>query len=577
MKSGLLISQIGYDLHSPMRVVFRATERSALDDAAVIKILPESNLRAGEREMPWRYWGECWGDHWWCADFTGLPTGDYTASMVETATGASFREPFVVARHRLWDQTVSMVGVEQFEERARRARAQTGWKDCGSTLRELCSHASSILGLCELVLRSTDWLASDDYRRLLDQIVHGCDYLAACQNKAEDLGLPFGSFVHELTHSPNLVPADAAQGGLALAMASRLVFESHPQKSQEFIKRARATYAFLQTEAAGFPPDGFSALNHGAPDDFLPAGQLMTRELLMRMWFAVEMWISGGDKRHQDDAVGLAREILERQIPAGSDGSPELHGHFRTFPDAAFAEKSNVHHHVGHDTGAIFPSPIMPFFEMIARWTDHADCGRWQKAVRDFGYGYFLPASRRNPFLLMPSGDFGDEGILTFCGPWHGINVSYAWWAILACRLEGATGDAEFRGIAVANLQWIAGLNAGLAEGMFESCIGFHPDIPPDRFLPFSMIEGIGHRSVKGWSDIKGSIVNGFSVNPQFHLTEPATRENDRPREFTDEDWIPPAAAWVAALASLREIQFYHDSKMRQRSGVSAAEVSAGD
>lgn len=564
MTSGLLISQIGYDLNSPIRMVFRSDSRDAIAVGESLEIEPKDSGEKSSRQIAWSYWGECWGSHWWVADASGLPAGSYRASCSSREGRPERSESFQVGSYQLWDSTVLSVGVDQFETRAQRARAQVGWKDCGSNLRELCSHAASILGLCELALRSADWLSSQDYQRVLEQIVHGCDYLAACQRKAEDLDLPYGAFVHELAHAPSMVPADTAQGGLALAMASRVVFESHPEKSREYIKRARAAYSFLQTDAAGYPPDGFSVLNHGAPEDFRPSGQLMTRELLMRLWFTVEMWVSGGDRRHQDTAVRLAREIMDRQVAADSSGESELYGHFRTYADQDFTEKSNVHHHMGHDTGAIFPAPIMPFFEMVSRWVDHPDVELWRETIRNFGQGYYLPASRQNPFLLMPSGEFGKEGLLTFCGPWHGINVSYAWWAILGCRFEGMGADPQYREIAVANLQWIAGLNAGLTAGMFGSCIGFHPDIDPDCYLSFSMIEGIGERSVTGWSDIKGSIVNGFSVNPQFTLTEPATKENDQPREFTDEDWIPPAAAWVAALANLREMQFYHDAKLQQ-------------
>ncbi len=555
-RAGLLLSQIGYDLHSPMRAVYRSTCPDALSPNATFTVQAMDEAM-GSPVKP-GYWGECWGDHWWTLDFSGLAAGDYRLVLADEGSDLLVEEPFSVAENLLWHRTFQTVGVEQFERRADWARAQVGWKDCGSNLRELCSHAASVIGLCEMAIRSPDWIAPANYRRIVDQIVHGCAYIVACQDKASALGLPDGSFVHELTQSPLLVPANAAQGGLALAMASRVIYESHPERSGDFLQRSRRTYAFVQSDESGFPPEGFSALNHGAPADFRPDGGLMTRELMMRLWFAVEMWISGGATEYQNDALALTEQIMARQIRK-DQAEGGLYGHFRTFADQAFSEKANIHHHVGHDTGAIFPCPLMPLLEMIGRWYDHPDVERWKQTVHDFAYGHLLPACRTNPFNLLPSGYFIGEGVLAFCGPWHGINVSYTWLAVLACRLEAFTGDKDFRDLAVANLQWIAGLNAGLAPGMFESCITFRPELPDDRYVPFSMIEGIGNRSALGWSKIPGSIVNGFSVNPQFRLEEANTKANDGPRRFTDEDWIPHAAGWLAALACLREVQFFGD------------------
>lgn len=559
-KEGLLVSQIGYDTDCPMRAVFRSTERAAIPEEARF-VLRNRDAERVIREAPVIYWGTCWHDHWWVLDFAGLKPGAYTLDIIAGNEASLHHAEVEVGDSLLWASSLRTVAIDQFEARAERARNQLGWKDCGSALRELCSHAASIIGLCELANTGGEWLSADEYRRLVDQVVQGCTYLAVCQDKAESLGLPTGIYVHDLTHAPYLIQGDTAQAALALAYASRIIFDVRPALSADYIDRARKTFRYLAANG-GRPtdPTGFSPLNHGAPEGFRPPDEPMTRDLLIRLWLDIELWISGADPIYKSDALALARVILSRQVTK-AEAEEGLYGHFRTFDSCDFTEKANIHQRLGHDTGGIFPYLLSPFIEMTKRWYDDADVSKWNQAVLDFAYGYLVPACSSNPFHLLPSGYFTDEGLLTFCGPWHGINVSYTWIAVLATQLERMTGDLIFREISVGNIQWIAGLNAGLSAGMFDSCMVFHPEIPEGEVQAYSMIEGIGRRHAVGWSKIPGSIVNGFSVNPQFTLTVPATRENDAPREFTDEDWIPHAAGWAAALANLRITKFFRESK----------------
>lgn len=560
-RQGLLYSQIGYDYRCPMRAVFRASERSDVPDDAHFTV-SGSGTSSSElvQERPLQYWGSCWGEHWWIIDFSGLEPGHYHLQVHGNSQTLAQSETIEVGLHVLWDRTIERVAIAQFEERAKRARNGIGWKDCGSNLRECTSHAISVIGLCELSFVGNEWLTPSQNQRVIAQIIHGCDYLAHCQEKAVAVGLPEGSIVHELTNSAFVVPTNTAMSAVALAFASRIVHDTAPDEAEEFMQRARRSHQYLQLHGNPFSPRGFSHLNHGAPEGYIPPREPMTRELLMRLWLAIELWISGGEDIYQEEAVELARRIISRQVTE-EQAEGGFHGHFRTFDHSPFTEKANIHHHVGHDTGGVYPFYVVPLTEMLHRWPDHPEAPVWREAVRRFAHGFFIPACQANPFHLLPSGYFRGEGLLSFCGPWHGINVSYALAAILALQLGRVTQDSALRDICVGNLQWIAGLNAGLHADMFSSCIRFAPTIPEAEVLPYSMIEGIGARSVKGWSELPGSIVNGFSVNPQFTLSVPATKENDGPHQFTDEDWIPHGAAWAAALGYLRQHQFFTDYK----------------
>ena len=551
---GLLYSQIGYDIGDPMRALIRTTEDDRVPEGtrfSVVNVESEAEVAEG----PVKYSGEIWKSHFFELDFSGIDSpGSYRISVTSSGEEIFASDAFEIGRALLFEKTVRTVALDQLEERGRRARNQKGWKDCGSDFREANSHATMIIGLCDLA-GAYDWISDSDQKRLYDQMVRGCDYLGACQDKAAEIGFPEGAVVHEIPNYMTLIPGDVAQSAVAFAKASRLLTEVYPEKSDEYLKRAIKAYEFLLNDAKPHGPAGFSAMNHGAPEDYEVPDEFMTRDLLMMMFAGVELWISG-QLRYQDSVVKLARKVMRRQVKKErSEGG--FYGHFYTFDHSDFTEKANVHHHVGHDTGATFPYYLIPFVEILGRWYDHRDAPLWRRTLEDFGYGFLLPACEKNPFRLIPEGYFKDEGILFFCGPWHGTNTSIAFGAALASKLASVLGDRRFHEIAVGNIQWIAGLNAGLTKDSFEGSVFFKAEIGEGEAVPFSQIQGVGNRSVGVWTDIPGSIANGFCVNPQFQLKVKPSAEADGPWLFSDEDWIPHAGGWLTGLTFMRQYKVY--------------------
>lgn len=554
--SGFLHSCIGYDLPDPKRAVVRGTERGHLGASPTFEVRPAeggSPVLAG----PVNYWGELWNHHWWIADFTAIrEPGAYVVAVLSDGTERHRGEPFRIGEHVLWDETVEAVGISQLEERARRARNGIGWKDCGSDWREANSHASTVIGLCDLLNIGYTWLDAGQVDRLRAQIVHGTDYLAILQDLAPRVGLPEGSLVHEIPNHMVVIPGDVAQAVVAFARAGRLVADIDRVRAADYIARAARAGDYLLDRARPHGPDGFSAFQRGLPPGTQPPADWMTRDVLMMAWGCVELW-AAGQERYQKRAVELVRRVVARQIPRerAEDG---LWGHFYAFDPPSWSEKANEHHHVGHDTGTTFPHYLVPLLEMTSRWSWHPEADAWRRCLSDFAFGYLLPACSRNPFQLLPSGVFGDEGLLVFCGPWHGVNTSIAFAATLALRLEAFTGDRRFRDIAVGNLQWIAGLHAGITAGCFrENFTLWKGSVPEGAAVPYSQVVGIGTRSVGSWTGIRGTIVNGFSTNHQFQIAVKPCREEDGPWKYTDEDWIPHGAGWVSALAHLREREFF--------------------
>ncbi|MCS6995282.1 MAG: hypothetical protein NZP74_15805, partial [Anaerolineales bacterium] len=239
--TSLLVSQIGYDLRAPMRALWRG---ALPEGGAMFRLQEESGKTVLEK--PLVFWGHCWGSDWWVADFSELTrAGTFTLTLEEDGFPAVTCPPFPVGEYHLWHSTVKTVAIEQFEQRAEQARFGNGWKDCGADMREVGSHTGALIGLLDLLNLGLEWLGREDGRRLARQIMHGCDYLVLCQQRAADLGWPPGSVVHEIPNHPVLIPQDQGQFVVALAKASRYIYELDRARGLDYLKRAAAAYEFL--------------------------------------------------------------------------------------------------------------------------------------------------------------------------------------------------------------------------------------------------------------------------------------------------------------------------------------------
>ena len=541
--SGILRSCVGYDHKDPVRLVLRS------DDGLVVRADAGWRVVDGHGSVitsgRWAAWGECWHSHWWQAEVGPLAPGSYRLEPLGVdgwLHGTS--HPFVVGEDHLWQATWRTVALDQLDSRIRKPPG--GWLDCGSHWREANSTAAQIIGLVDALDHRGNELAEADAGRLRAHVMIGCDYLAQCQDAAEG-----GALMHNLpwvyTPAPGLAipPArsDAPKAACAWAGAAAILDRHQPDKASDYRRRARLALDWF----ARTPPTqaGFVANIHGAPDGFLPS-ESMTCDLLMCLDARVRL----GD---QDPAIALADEIMARQIrpDQAEDG---LHGHFRTFASASFSEKAWIHHGGPlHDGGGTFPLHLFGFLGLLQRWGDHPRASAWRRTLDAAAFGYLLPACRANPFGLLPLGWFPGQGLIWFAGLWHGMNAAYGFAAALALDLHRLSGERGLREVAVGNLQWIAGLHAGLIAGCDLGCRVEVLHIPDGRAESASMIHRVGDRSAGTWLNIPGSICNGFATGRQFKLDVPPERAHDAPSSFTDEDWITHSGAWLSATARLKD------------------------
>ena len=99
----------------------------------------------------------------------------------------------------------------------------------------------------------------------------------------------------------------------------------------------------------------------------------------------------------------------------------------------------------------------------------------------------------------------------------------------LAAACEGVSHDPRLRQIVVGNLQWILASMPASRRRASRGCVLLARGSPEGVALPYSQIYGVGRRWTGNWTGIRGTVPNGFDVNPQFQLVVEPQREYDEP------------------------------------------------
>jgi hypothetical protein len=553
--SGLLFSQIGYEMGFPVRIIIRLPKKELLAGNAVCRLLPVSGEKKYEASC--EYWGEIWGSHWWVAQFDAMnQPGEWNAELIHNGKTVISGNGIKVAKNIFWDATVELAAADMLERRVHFTKVGAGWQDAGTLWVESPAQSAMVISLCELLEKSADRLDDSLKTRIEKQITVGCDYLVMTQKKARELGFPDGAFSHDLLgHEKDVLPNDAVKAVIALTKAANVLSVKYSGEKEKYSASAAKAYHWLMKEAKPVGDLGLSRFQRGVAEGVpIPGDEWQTRDLVSLCWASVEQW-KAGNQAAKEEAVSFASLIMERQIPEEKAESG-YYGHFREYPSMPHSEKSWIHGIVnntfGADIGGIYPNYLLPFLEMLKLWPDLKEAEKMKGTLRRFTYNYLIPACEKNPFYLVPQGIFGNEGPIWFCGTFHGTNTIYGYTAALALELANFFKEDKLKAIAYGNLQWLAGLNAGITnENVNQGCVIFSADIPEGAALPASMMCGVGNRWAGTWFQTRGVICNGFSTGKQFVYDVEPKKENDGPFSLTDEDWIPHSAGWLTGLMRL--------------------------
>lgn len=549
-QNGILSSQIGYELGSPVRVMIRSNQFEYLSKDAIFEVvnMEDESVLNGQVDK----WGKKWETNWWIADLSRIKhPGDYIVKIKNQDELFLTSDTIKVGRNLIWTKCFRTIAFDFLQSRAEQARTGKGWRDCGGDLQEFSSHMVAVDGLCDILNTNIDLLKQSEKNHIIEQIQIGSEYLAHLQDKADSLGFGIGPVVHE-DRDTDVVTGNVLKAAMIFAKVALILKPVDSQLSSEYLDRAKHAFVWIEKNGPIINKEEqiFFSSVHGAPQGASPPkDQWMTRDLVMMISAAVEIFKTG-DKEYKEKAIRLAQQVAKRQVPQG-ENEGGFYGHFYTYDDFTeygnikFTEKANIHCGAWSREGRIYnkgghyPHYLLPLIEMIKLWPSHQDSDLWHQTLHDFAYGYFLPASEESPFLILPAGYYNNEGLLYFSSWYHGHNNMYGFAASLALEFQKFFQDDRFNDIAVGNIQWITGLNYGMKKEA------------SDFYQSTSMIAGIGYRTVESWTNIPGTIINGFSASTQFKIFPPLL-EKDLPVYLDDEGYIAHSLPYLAALARFR-------------------------
>lgn len=553
--SGLLFSQIGYNLGETARVIIRMPEKKLMIESVVCNLIPSGGEKKYQSNI--NYWGKLWKSHWWIIEFTDIKEeGEWQIEIVDKGAILFRNEGFRVAKKILWESTYEWSSVDMLERRKHFSKVG-GWQDAGTLWVEGPAQSAAIISLCDLSKNESKLVDDTFLKRVYEQIVIGSDYLVKTQEQAKKNGHEEGSMCHDLLQQEKYVlPNDTVKAVVALYKSALVLPSTFTEQKEKYKAAADLGLYWLLTKAKPSGDVGFNRRQRGLSKDvIIPKDEWLTRDLICLCWAALESY-KNGNTAHKEVCIDFANKIIQRQFTE-ENREKKYFGHFREFDSLPHSQSLWIHgveKTYGADVGGIFPNYILSFFEMLTLWPEHKHAPKWKEALKRYAYGFLIPTCKQNPFFIVPLGIFGEEGPLWFTGPFHGTNTIYGYTAALALKLSKLFSEPMLKEIAIGNLQWIAGLNAGVTKESLKASVIYSEDIPENVALPSSMICDIGNRSAGTWFRTRGVVCNGFSTGTQFEMDVDPTKENDGPFSFTDEDWIPHSAAWLTGLMELNKL-----------------------
>ncbi len=388
-------SQVGYNSHLPKVAMLQHKTANYLDKKAsfsVHEMISGKEVFRSKIEAQ----GKKWDKYWWKLDFSKVKVaGDYFLRIhkgKEVVYTTKKELPIKIEKDLLWNKTWYDTAIAHLKIRDSLSyKEEGGWKDCGSPLQELSSHAIMLNALCDLLELSTSHMNSIQIKEAYEQLVVGADYITVCQDKAKEIGFQEGAVIHEMRENFKVVTGNVAKTAMILARISRLIKKDQPELAENYKQRSIKAYNWISKFGPVLHWDNGNnnfAITHGAPYGMhKPPKEWMTRDLVMMMWASVELY-KCGETSYKEKAVDYAQKIMARQVPK-SKAEEGLYGHFYTYDSFDFTEKADIHcgawnaNYKAYNQGGHFPHYLIPLIEMTNLWPDHKDVAAWKSTVHE--------------------------------------------------------------------------------------------------------------------------------------------------------------------------------------------------
>jgi len=502
----LLVSQIGYAipgvrdayLLAPTRAEGEAITEYRVEDAAGDLVASGVPVHAGE----WL------SGHFFRLDLSAIELpGEYRICAGDLVSHAF---PVGSPRSIWFDPLVADMTLGQLAVR-RRDDALGGYVDSGNDIRETNSHVTMLNGLLDVLETHGAWLDAPTLSALGEHVDHLREFI---ESQIDADGRIRGGYYLGTPIEDGRWP-NHLRGVWGILRLARYVTNSDPILRGLLLDEAWRGLDYARDELG---LKGRSAF------------------LLMRLLVEADFHLQTDDAAALAEVRVLTLELRVRQLKAYEPTAGGLYGLFRTKRGGGDLERLDLHD-TGETTGENWALPMWRLADLLEAHPSDSTAPTWRALVRDFVFGFVVPASRRSPLGLAANGDY--DGVRWFSDLYHGINGTYAHLARGLVRYADVVGEPELVDLAERQLLWIAGLNTGHRF--------------PRGSEPFSAIVGHGyqwlHDGHGALNGVTGSVVNGMSATPQFVKGMPAGEE--RPSYLCDESWVSHVGGFLSAVSEL--------------------------
>lgn len=508
----LIVSQTGYAYPGVRHALLCSMSRDSGDKITEYKVIDTIGNIVGQGHPI--YWGKWAGNHFWYIDLNFLVQGKYY--LIAKSLRSHFFKVENVADHYIKTLSRDMFTIQL--DKRRKNDAKGGYVDCGTDIRETGSHATMVLGICNILKSKYGNFTDADRSHIMNHLEHFGDFFMM---RIDSVGKIDGGYWQEwkLKHL-GVIPGQlmAIQALMEIYSAFKLYDEGIGAKyyktALHSLKNMRSNYSIDTLHSA-----------------------------LLCLWLQAEVvfYRESVDSTSWRIVNEIAAELGKRQITKEERSQNGIYGTFYEYAHSKNILRLN-YHGKGYDFyGVYWGNHIKGFLDLIALQPTHDSVHIWKKIVHDYYNGFLANVVKRNPFGLIANGEY--YGIRWFSDLFHGISVTYSKVAEQCIRYGIVMNDSTALSVAEQQLLWIAGFNTG---------VGY-----PYSSNPVSCIVGKGYQWIRDgygeFPDITGSIVNGFSATQQFKQEIP--QNGDVPRFIGNESYIAHTGAWLTAVAALSDVR----------------------
>ncbi len=516
------------------------------------------------------YWGSKWGSYWWTLDFSGLKTAGSYYAQVNDAGGNLVSSVFQVGNAVFTDNGLVTVALDQLD--ARILPGVPGWRDCGSEIREVSSHAITVHGLVDIYENIFGKLSPANQTRLKDAVMRGADYIVYSQETSPD-PLLNGRFNHDKAHKTEYGTSDyynwhdTAYAITALVKAYNMIKNYDAGKANTYLNAAvlaynNATYRPYQLASDFAGPDGgqtayvnsLARLYYNKGSSWTLPTTLRTKEKLTFTWACTLLYQATGNTAYKNKAIEFADSAAERQFTDYNHPVDGAFGNFYEFEgdDTAFLTEWGQSHrwHMGN----VEPTNLKGFIDLLNLFPDDPKAAKWYNVIKTYGDNYVKNTAALSPFKIYPVAAYKDTtygGVKFFMNILHGANALYGQIAKNQMEIGEFLNDRSYQELANQNVEFMAGLNPGIPTASAEKA-----------WTAMTFLKGIGNRSFPGYGSIAappaGSGINGFVFGNQFG-EHPISYAPDAPKGILDanggfqfnEDYLPHSHGYVSGVSKL--------------------------